>query len=377
MVGESGCSVNQWLAAAQRPPHLTCALIYNAFTDLYRDAVYHGGVFSMGFWNFWTTDNLRASTTIGAGDRGPFKRIDADLLGMVLEHPVDGAFWRERSPDVTNIEVPTLVVAWWYNVGLHLRGSLKGYEQLTGPKRLLRSREPTVDGRHHRDRARHPATAARRAHLHHRPTRARRRGDRADRPGPLRLIRPDRHRVLRQGLRAAGRAQAQGTRHGARRQERPATSRSGPPPTSSRKATESGSSSPTATRWSATASSITITATRPAATASTTTRNIPRTSSSRSYPNRDRVAATPRPSGRRSPWLGDDWSPNCQRRSRPIRPVRARSVMTSEGSAAGLSPEAMREAIATLSSPDRVESPFGTLEFFDGVPTAGDGDHDL
>ena len=110
-------------------------------TDLYRDAVYHGGVFSMGFWNFWTTDNLRASTTIGAGDRGPFKRIDADLLGMVLEHPVDGAFWRERSPDVTNIEVPTLVVAWWYNVGLHLRGSLKGYEQLTGPKRLL-----TIEG---------------------------------------------------------------------------------------------------------------------------------------------------------------------------------------------------------------------------------------
>ena len=29
----------------------------------------------------------------------------------------------------------------------------------------------------------------------------------------------------------------------------------------------------------------------------------------------------------------------------------------------------MREAIATLSSPDRVDSPFGALDFFDGVPT--------
>ena len=43
--------------------------------------------------------------------------------------------------------------------------------------------------------------------------------------------------------------------------------------------------------------------------------------------------------------------------------------MTSGRSAAGLSPEEMREAIATLSSPDRVESPFGALEFFDGLPT--------
>jgi hypothetical protein len=33
-----------------------------------------------------------------------------------------------------------------------------------------------------------------------------------------------------------------------------------------------------------------------------------------------------------------------------------------------LSPEQMRAAIATLSCPDRVESPFGAMDFFDGVP---------
>src|SRR4051794_37034785 len=41
----------------------------------------------------------------------------------------------------------------------------------------------------------------------------------------------------------------------------------------------------------------------------------------------------------------------------------------SAASTGSLSPEAMREAIATLSSPSRVESPFGALDFFDGVPT--------
>ena len=37
--------------------------------------------------------------------------------------------------------------------------------------------------------------------------------------------------------------------------------------------------------------------------------------------------------------------------------------------ATGLSPEQMRAAVASLSSPDSVQSPFGDLTFFDGVPT--------
>jgi hypothetical protein len=36
----------------------------------------------------------------------------------------------------------------------------------------------------------------------------------------------------------------------------------------------------------------------------------------------------------------------------------------------GLSPDQLRRAIAKVASPDHVESPFGALDFFDGVPTA-------
>src|SRR5215213_10727077 len=43
--------------------------------------------------------------------------------------------------------------------------------------------------------------------------------------------------------------------------------------------------------------------------------------------------------------------------------------MASAASTKRLSPEQLRDAIATLSSPDRVQSPFGALDFFDGVPT--------
>ena len=44
--------------------------------------------------------------------------------------------------------------------------------------------------------------------------------------------------------------------------------------------------------------------------------------------------------------------------------------MSVEGSGgSGLSAAQMQEAIRSLSSPDSVESPFGRLDFLDGVPT--------
>jgi hypothetical protein len=42
--------------------------------------------------------------------------------------------------------------------------------------------------------------------------------------------------------------------------------------------------------------------------------------------------------------------------------------MASDGVTSG---DLLRDAIASLSSPDRVDSPFGALDFFDGVPLSG------
>jgi predicted acyl esterase len=110
MIGESGYSVNQWLAAATCPPHLSCVLIYNGFTDLYRDAIYHGGIFSMGFYNFWTVDNVRASATVGGGIPPRPGGVDVDLMGLALNHAEDSDFWRERAADVAAITVPTVLL---------------------------------------------------------------------------------------------------------------------------------------------------------------------------------------------------------------------------------------------------------------------------
>jgi uncharacterized protein len=139
MTGESGYGITQWFAAVQRPPHLACVLSYNSGTDLYRDAVYHGGIFSAGFFQFWTMDNLRASALIGELTPPNPSAMNEDLLGMVLNHPRDDAFWIERDiyRRLEQIAVPTFVIGFWSNVGLHLRGSINGYERVSGPKRLL------------------------------------------------------------------------------------------------------------------------------------------------------------------------------------------------------------------------------------------------
>src|SRR5215217_2493309 len=42
--------------------------------------------------------------------------------------------------------------------------------------------------------------------------------------------------------------------------------------------------------------------------------------------------------------------------------------ITLEPLTSGLTPEQMHKVIANLSSPDVIESPFGKLNFFDGVP---------
>jgi putative CocE/NonD family hydrolase len=138
MTGESGYGISQWLASVQRPPHLACVLSYNAGTDFYRDAVYHGGIFSGGFFQFWTMDNLRASAQLGELIPPP-RALNDDLLGMVLAHPRVDDFWLERDAfrRLGQIGVPTFVIGFWSNVGLHLRGSILGYEQVSAPKRLL------------------------------------------------------------------------------------------------------------------------------------------------------------------------------------------------------------------------------------------------
>ena len=68
MIGESYYAIPMWLAAPGKPPHLTTIVVYDGAVDLYRDALYHGGVLPVGFLNRWHT-NTRALTLLDPAER--------------------------------------------------------------------------------------------------------------------------------------------------------------------------------------------------------------------------------------------------------------------------------------------------------------------
>lgn len=137
MIGESYFAMVQWLAAAQNPPHLACIAPFDANADLYREFVYHGGIFSMEFVSHWAS-KVRARTLLDAPGPHPDNVMGWDMIGAFLRHPLYDAFWEERSAaaQLDRVRVPTHSIANWATVGLHLRGNLLGYERVQGPKKL-------------------------------------------------------------------------------------------------------------------------------------------------------------------------------------------------------------------------------------------------
>lgn len=136
MIGESYYAWTQWMAAAMQPPHLTTIIPFDGGTDMYRDVVYHGGQLGMGFLTWWTF-NLRANHLLDLpGPHGPDK-MSWDPVYHVLNHPTFDDFWRERSVDFKRIKCPVYSIGVWVKVGLHLRGNIRGYEELEVPKKLM------------------------------------------------------------------------------------------------------------------------------------------------------------------------------------------------------------------------------------------------
>ncbi|HET7846594.1 MAG TPA: CocE/NonD family hydrolase [Acidimicrobiia bacterium] len=146
-VGLNGISyyaINQWHAAARQPEHLAAICIWEGAADFYRDMTHHGGILST-FWANWYDMQVK-TVQYGLGDRGAVSQVTgvsvtgdtnlsdealdrnrADLGADIRNHPLDGAFHRDRSPDWAKIDVPLLSAGNWGGQGLHLRGNVEGF----------------------------------------------------------------------------------------------------------------------------------------------------------------------------------------------------------------------------------------------------------
>jgi hypothetical protein len=160
-VGLSGISylaINQWQVAALQPPHLAAICVWEGAGDAYRDAVYHGGILST-FVDRWYS-LIPQYGTGESGGRNPhtgqlvcgdetfsqdeLRRRRADFGRLVREHPLLDEFHRAHiSPDWSRIQVPVLSAGNWGGMGLHLRGSTRGFEQAASADKWLTMHDDT------------------------------------------------------------------------------------------------------------------------------------------------------------------------------------------------------------------------------------------
>ncbi|MFC1867491.1 CocE/NonD family hydrolase [Thermodesulfobacteriota bacterium] len=136
MIGESYYAWTQWFAAATVPPHLVTIIPWDGGADMYRDVVFHGGLLGMGFLTWWHF-NLRANHTMDLPEPRRPDIMDYDLVYHVLKHPTYDDFWKIRSVDFSKIKCSVYSIGVWHKVGMHLRGNIRGFEEIDVPKKLL------------------------------------------------------------------------------------------------------------------------------------------------------------------------------------------------------------------------------------------------
>lgn len=127
-VGLNGISyyaMNQWYVASLQPPHLAAICVWEGAADYYRDLSRHGGILST-FLGTWFNRTL-VERQYGYGERGARSFVTGELVAgpetlsddvlaknridpgpEVLKRPLDGEYYRERSPKFDKINVPFL-----------------------------------------------------------------------------------------------------------------------------------------------------------------------------------------------------------------------------------------------------------------------------
>ncbi len=126
--GVSYFAISQWRVAELNPPHLKAIIPWEGLTDIYRDAIYHGGVEEKGFIRGW----------YGKVSKG--KRAGSspeDFIKGVQENILYNDFYMRRTPDLSKINVPAFIVSSWSDHGLHSRGTIEGYKGISSEDKWL------------------------------------------------------------------------------------------------------------------------------------------------------------------------------------------------------------------------------------------------
>lgn len=123
MTGNSWLGINQWFAAAQRPPHLACIAPWEGWYDMYRDEYMVGGIPNY--------PGFRFNNAYSDGGRME------DVVANCLAHPLFDDYWRDKAACPEKINVPVYATASWSSV-VHCQGTLNAWRKVTGDQKWLR-----------------------------------------------------------------------------------------------------------------------------------------------------------------------------------------------------------------------------------------------
>ncbi|KAH6629745.1 Alpha/Beta hydrolase protein [Boeremia exigua] len=115
-VGNSWLGIMQWFIAAEKPPHLKAIAPWEGAGDFYRQTLCRGGIPNPLFW--------------GHG-------FYEDVASMIEAYPHMNAYWEDKNPDITKIDVP-MYACMSYSTGLHTEGSFRGWKYASSKDKWLR-----------------------------------------------------------------------------------------------------------------------------------------------------------------------------------------------------------------------------------------------
>jgi putative CocE/NonD family hydrolase len=138
-VGLSGISyyaINQWFVANLQPPSLAAMIPWEGFADIYRDAVYHGGILNV-FMTNWFTAHLLHHTQGRASQQLP-DGWQTNTLWHWLHNNLDSGALRGAQAQWDRITAPLFTVGNWTGFGLHLRGNTEAFMRAASKHKKLR-----------------------------------------------------------------------------------------------------------------------------------------------------------------------------------------------------------------------------------------------
>lgn len=126
MAGNSHLAIAQWFIAAQRPPSLKAIAPWEGCGDLYREQFGRGGIYGGDMFDKLIVTHMLKGRNGTESFREKF-----------AQQPLADAWWNDKRPDMTKIDVPAYITGTWTNT-MHGMGVIRAWLELKTKQKWLR-----------------------------------------------------------------------------------------------------------------------------------------------------------------------------------------------------------------------------------------------